>query len=238
MALAPRDQRHHYLRHEGLQYTNADIVDFEMILASYTRERSMGFKFSSARDFLGTTPSYTLIRDPMLRLCHILIACSIDGRIQAHEKVTVTDLFYLRGIDVDSVNVPYLLARYLRLISEDFPVIDTAKLMRLQLCIELDDTWSWVAPRPYRQPDVAAGAPEAAKDGPIADEERDIGQYGSRFLLILYLDSCWTLTDDESGWFRYTSFVDFQIPYERRTRRKTNGASTSTAHRDPQQPDP
>ncbi|GJY39127.1 hypothetical protein Tco_0425491 [Tanacetum coccineum] len=30
-------------------------------------------------------------------------------------KVTVTDLFYLRGMDVGSINVPYLLARYLRL---------------------------------------------------------------------------------------------------------------------------
>ncbi|GKB57302.1 hypothetical protein Tco_0913488, partial [Tanacetum coccineum] len=70
---------------------------------------------SSARDFLGTAPSYTAIRDPILRLCHRLIACSIAGRSQAPEKVTVTDLFYLRGMDVDSVNVPYLLARYLRL---------------------------------------------------------------------------------------------------------------------------
>ncbi|GKD67763.1 hypothetical protein Tco_1321853 [Tanacetum coccineum] len=70
---------------------------------------------SSARDFLGTAPSYTLIRDPILRLCHRLIAYSITGRSQALEKVTVTDLFYLRWIDVSLVNVPYLLARYLRL---------------------------------------------------------------------------------------------------------------------------
>ncbi|GKB76655.1 hypothetical protein Tco_0943550 [Tanacetum coccineum] len=72
---------------------------------------------SSARDFLGTAPSYTLIRDPILRLCHRLIACSIVVRSQAPEKVTVTDLFYLRGIDVGSVNIPYLLARYLMLFS-------------------------------------------------------------------------------------------------------------------------
>nr|GEW00156.1 hypothetical protein [Tanacetum cinerariifolium] len=47
----------------------------------------------------------------MLRLCHWLIACSIAERSQAPEKVTVTDLFYLRGMDVGSVNIPYLLAR-------------------------------------------------------------------------------------------------------------------------------
>ncbi|GJY53370.1 hypothetical protein Tco_0445034 [Tanacetum coccineum] len=44
-----------------------------------------------------------------------LIACSTAGRSYAPEKVTVTDLFYLRGMDVGSVNIPYLLARYLRL---------------------------------------------------------------------------------------------------------------------------
>ncbi|GKG45249.1 hypothetical protein Tco_0495327, partial [Tanacetum coccineum] len=38
---------------------------------------------------------------------------SIAGRSQAPEKVTMTDLFYLRGLDVGSVNIPYLLARYL-----------------------------------------------------------------------------------------------------------------------------
>ncbi|GJT60488.1 hypothetical protein Tco_1004021 [Tanacetum coccineum] len=53
--------------------------------------------------------------NPILRLCHRLIACSIAGRSQAPKKMTVTDLFYLRGMDVDSVNFPYLLARYLRL---------------------------------------------------------------------------------------------------------------------------
>ncbi|GJZ79101.1 hypothetical protein Tco_0643938 [Tanacetum coccineum] len=66
-------------------------------------------------DFLGIPLSYTLIMDPMLRLCHRLITCSIAGRSQAPKKVTMIDLIYLRGMDVGSVNVPYLLARYLRL---------------------------------------------------------------------------------------------------------------------------
>ncbi|GKE42435.1 hypothetical protein Tco_1469719, partial [Tanacetum coccineum] len=39
MALPSRDQRHQYLRFEGLQYTNADIVDFERRLGKiYKRE--------------------------------------------------------------------------------------------------------------------------------------------------------------------------------------------------------
>ncbi|GJU07112.1 hypothetical protein Tco_1123542 [Tanacetum coccineum] len=162
---------------------------------------------SSCRDFLSTAPSYTLIRDPTLRLCHWLIACSIAGRSQAPEKVTVTDLFYLRGMDVFSVNVPYLLARYLRLftagrksgahisgvqfvarlgkhfglltveilgeltvITLELPVIDMAELVRLQICIELDDTWAWVAIGSERQPVAAAGAPAVAEDALIIDE--------------------------------------------------------------------
>ncbi|GKC16446.1 hypothetical protein Tco_1013228, partial [Tanacetum coccineum] len=69
---------------------------------------------SSKGDFLGTAPSYTVIRDPIMWLCNRLIACSIAGRSQALKKVISTDLFYLRGMDVGSVNVPYLLARYMR----------------------------------------------------------------------------------------------------------------------------
>ncbi|GKB66531.1 hypothetical protein Tco_0927943 [Tanacetum coccineum] len=193
MAVPPRDQRHQYLRYEGLQYTNADIVDFKTRLARiYRREvhrvqvldfrglpnliaeglstrmlmehrdaqgqsvftnrawrwlfdirgllvhelileffntrrmswrefilalglhsaeemQTAGFRLywtesarwipdkgdmrdywigiSSVGDFLGIAPSYTFIRDPMLRLCHRLIACSIAGKSQAPKKV-------------------------------------------------------------------------------------------------------------------------------------------------------
>ncbi|GKC00846.1 hypothetical protein Tco_0986982 [Tanacetum coccineum] len=47
-------------------------------------------------------------------LCHRLIAFSISGRGQAPEKVTATNLFYLKSIDEGTVvNIPYLLAQYL-----------------------------------------------------------------------------------------------------------------------------
>ncbi|GJZ25351.1 hypothetical protein Tco_0569604, partial [Tanacetum coccineum] len=171
MALPPHEQRHKFLRYEGLEYTDTDIEDFETRLTRiYRREvhRAPVFNFkglpdlmveglsvrmlmehrdnqgdslftsqarrrlfdirgsltvgfglywagsarqipdkgdlrdywmgiSSAGDFLGTTPSYTAIRDPILRLCHRLIACSIARRSQAPKKVTVMDLFYLKG---------------------------------------------------------------------------------------------------------------------------------------------
>nr|GEU32135.1 hypothetical protein [Tanacetum cinerariifolium] len=70
-------------------------------------------EMEEARDFLGTAPSYVLIRDPVRRLCHRMIAYSISGRVQAPEKVTGVDLFYLCSMDRGTANVPYLLAQYL-----------------------------------------------------------------------------------------------------------------------------
>ncbi|GKF59951.1 hypothetical protein Tco_0176737, partial [Tanacetum coccineum] len=37
---------------------------------------------STDEDFLGPPPSYTLIRDPVLRICHQMMAHSIAGRSQ------------------------------------------------------------------------------------------------------------------------------------------------------------
>ncbi|GKC59698.1 hypothetical protein Tco_1087296 [Tanacetum coccineum] len=263
MALPPRDQRHQYLRYEGLQYTDADILDFESRLTRiYRREvhrvhvfdfgglpdlmaeglsarmlmehrDAQGqsvftsrawrrlfdirgplvhelileffstFRISYARDFLGTTPSYTAIRDPILRLCHRLISCSVAGRSQAPEKVTVTDLFYLRRIDVSSVNVPYLLARSM---------------------LTFFDIWAWVALGPERQPDAAVGALRVAQDAPAVDkgrlgrlEEEVLGlrrDAGSLRRLVVF-----------DGTFRWSSPAAFQ----RRTRQRTGEASTSTA---------
>ncbi|GKE94687.1 hypothetical protein Tco_1579542 [Tanacetum coccineum] len=131
---------------------------------------------SSAGDFLGTAPSYTLTRDLILRLCHRLIACSIVVRSQAPEKVTVTDLFYLRGMDVDPVNVPYLLVRYLRLFTAGrksrahiFGQF-VARLAEHFGLLILDDTWAWVAMEPKRQPNVTASAPSVVEDAPATDE--------------------------------------------------------------------
>ncbi|GJX00602.1 hypothetical protein Tco_0184515 [Tanacetum coccineum] len=131
MSLPPRDQRHQYLRYEGLQMlmehhddggavvftsqawrrlfdTRGPLRQFILALGLHTAEEM------ELPGFARTSPSYTLIRDPVLRLCHRMMAHSIAGRSQAPEKVTMTDLFYLRRLDVGSVNIPYLLARYLR----------------------------------------------------------------------------------------------------------------------------
>ncbi|GKA11511.1 hypothetical protein Tco_0691057 [Tanacetum coccineum] len=229
--LPPREQRHPFLRYQGLEYTDANIADFkERLERIYGRrwsppvflwywsesERMIPVKedlhdywkdILTTGDFLGSPPSYTLIKDLILRLCHRMMAHSIAGRSQVIKKVTVTDLFYFRRMDVGLVNVPYLLARYLRLfatgrkigahifsgqfvarlaehfglltaeilggltvIAPELPIIDMAELMRLQICVQLDDTWAWVAMRPERQPDAAAGSPAVAEDAPAVNE--------------------------------------------------------------------
>ncbi|GKA02540.1 hypothetical protein Tco_0675205, partial [Tanacetum coccineum] len=154
MAHPPRDQRHQYLRFEGLEYTDADIMDFKERLGSLLHElileffstfrfreaildldttrrlqfqlgrvrrriswrefilgmglhtadeiKSVGFSaywaesarqipdkgdlstywvgISYAGNFLGPTPSYTSIRDLMLRLCHRYLRMFASGR--------------------------------------------------------------------------------------------------------------------------------------------------------------
>ncbi|GKC17570.1 hypothetical protein Tco_1014352 [Tanacetum coccineum] len=216
------------------------------------REFILGISF--AIDFLSTALSYTSIRDLMLKLCHRLIACIITGRSQALEKVTVTDLFYLRGMDVGLVNIPYLLARYLRLltsgrkrkamISGDLPVIEMAKLVRLQICVELDDTWAWVALGPER-PACTMAQRLATVEEDVHEIRGALGEH-REILDSMACDfspfSTWTVVGlsqmtSQAG-VRYTSYADFQIQYVRHTRRRTNDASTSTAQQDEQQPDP
>nr|GEV53813.1 hypothetical protein [Tanacetum cinerariifolium] len=62
--------------------------------------RDYWIEISSGREFLGPALSYVLIRDPMRRLCHKMIAYNISGRGHAPEKVTGVDLFYLRSMDL------------------------------------------------------------------------------------------------------------------------------------------
>ncbi|GJS27262.1 hypothetical protein Tco_0487882 [Tanacetum coccineum] len=87
---------------------------------------------SSARDFLGTTPSYTLIRDPILRLCHRLIACSIVGRSQAPEKVVSGGQFVARLAEHFGLLTDEILGG-LAVIAPKLPIIDMTKLRMARL---------------------------------------------------------------------------------------------------------
>ncbi|GKA67767.1 hypothetical protein Tco_0767684 [Tanacetum coccineum] len=141
--------------------------------------RDYEIEISFDKDFLGPAPSYVYIRDPVRRLCHMMISCIISGRGQAPEKVTGVDLFYLWSMDRGTANVPYRLAHYLfrhaegrksgaRLsgghfigcLTAHFGLVSDQGLRGLSV----------VAPRPERQPDATAGAHEAGEDGPAVDE--------------------------------------------------------------------
>ncbi|GKB33833.1 hypothetical protein Tco_0873234 [Tanacetum coccineum] len=135
----------------------------------------------SERGLLGPAPSYVHIRDPVRRLCHRMIACSISGRGQGAKKVTGVDLFYLRSMDRGTANVPYLLAQYLFHHAEgrksgawlsrgELPVIDLHELARLNICARFSDTWAWVAPGPEWQQAATAGALGAAEDALAVDK--------------------------------------------------------------------
>ncbi|GKG00850.1 hypothetical protein Tco_0302540, partial [Tanacetum coccineum] len=66
MTLLPRDQRHQYLRYEGLQYTNADILDFESRLTrKYKREVHMEhvFDFGELSDLMAEGLSVRMLME-------------------------------------------------------------------------------------------------------------------------------------------------------------------------------
>ncbi|GKD77423.1 hypothetical protein Tco_1340044 [Tanacetum coccineum] len=60
--------------------------------------------------------------------------------------------------------------RGLSMITREIPLIDLHELGRLNICVRVGDTWAWVAPRPERQPDAAAGTPGASEDAPAFDK--------------------------------------------------------------------
>ncbi|GJU03912.1 hypothetical protein Tco_1114250 [Tanacetum coccineum] len=253
MALPPREQRHRFLRYEGLQCSDADIADFEGILARIYRKevhRVSVFDFGrlpdsmveglSARmlmehrddqgvslfasrvcrrlfdirgplvhelilEFFSTfrfghaildldTPGALqfqlggvrrhprqgrseglLDRDlycwrfpwhnpilhyPILRLCHRLIACSIDGMNQAPKKVFEIVCCW------EEARAHISGGQFIARLAEHFGLL-TAEILG---GLTLDDTWAWVAMRPERQPDATVGTPAIAKDALAIDE--------------------------------------------------------------------
>ncbi|GJU21106.1 hypothetical protein Tco_1154448 [Tanacetum coccineum] len=266
MALPPRDQRHQYLRYEGLQYIDADIADFETRLARiYKREIHRENRDAQEQSMFTSRAWRRLfdIRGPLVHELILeffsnfrfgkavldldtpgalqfwlggvrLIACSVAGRSQAPEKVTVTDLFYLRGMDVGSVNVPYLLARYLRLfasgrkqgamISGGQYVARLAEHFGLLTEERLQGLTAWVPTRPARQKEGARGVAEEAPIAPGGgDEDEEMPQAGQREVLdSMARDfsrfSTWTITSlarmmDMAG-VPYTRYSESPVEYE------------------------
>ncbi|GJW17633.1 hypothetical protein Tco_0025069 [Tanacetum coccineum] len=250
MALPPRDLRHQYLRFEELQYIDVDIAYFETrpeyserLCLSWIRLELVGFGAYWAES-VRQIPDKGDLSAYWIGIS--LIAYNIDGRSQAPEKVTVTNLFYLRGMDVGSINVPYLLARYLRLFAsgrKQRAMIFGGEFVLVwpeQFGNYLLGETPWMT---WMQYVVAAGAPEAAENALVADEgalavPEDVheirGALGEQREVLDSMAhdfsrfSTWTVVGlshmmSQAG-VRYTSYADFQIPYVRRTRRGTADA--------------
>ncbi|GKF93981.1 hypothetical protein Tco_0283681, partial [Tanacetum coccineum] len=109
---------------------------------------------------------------------------ALPPREQRHRFLRYLRLFAVRrksGAHISSGQFVARLAEHFRLLTAEIlggltvialelPIIDMAELVRLQICVEIVDTWAWVAMGPERQPNAAAGAPAGAQDAPAVDE--------------------------------------------------------------------
>ncbi|GKB48849.1 hypothetical protein Tco_0899602 [Tanacetum coccineum] len=107
-------------------------------------------EMTEAGDFLWPTPSYVHIRDPVRRLCHRMITCSISGRGQGVKKGRKSGARLSVG-------------HFIRCLAAHFVLVSDEGLTGLSIIAQ-------ELPGPKRQQDAAAGASGAAKDAPAADE--------------------------------------------------------------------
>ncbi|GJW57280.1 hypothetical protein Tco_0104011 [Tanacetum coccineum] len=126
-------------------------------------------------DFLGTALSYLQIRDLLRRLCHRLIAHTIVWRGHTLEKVTHTDLYFLKSMDQEALadHFGFLTEESqpgTNVVVRELGEIDLDKLVRLYIYDSLGDVWTWVAPGPERQPIATVSAPMVA-EGALDEEE-------------------------------------------------------------------
>nr|GEW94754.1 hypothetical protein [Tanacetum cinerariifolium] len=128
MALLARDQRHQYLRFEGLKYIDADIANFR-------KEGCIGYRFLiledlspywrgilSEGDLLGTALSYNAIRDSMLRMCHWRFALGRKRGLMISKGQFVARLAEHFGLLTKER------LQELTIIVQDLPVVDMAVL--------------------------------------------------------------------------------------------------------------
>ncbi|GJS62495.1 hypothetical protein Tco_0657279 [Tanacetum coccineum] len=174
IALPPCDQRHQYLRYKGLQYTDVDIADFES---------SAGMLRGRACLLAELGGGFFDIRGPLFQLDgarrrltwrQFILALGLHTN---KEMQTIRFRAHISGGQFVARLVEHFrlltvkILQGLTIIAPELPIIDMVELVRLQICMEIDDTWAWVAMRPERQPDVAAGAPKAAEDALVDDDD-------------------------------------------------------------------
>ncbi|GJY67405.1 hypothetical protein Tco_0469643 [Tanacetum coccineum] len=271
MGLPPRAQRHPCLRFEGLEYTNADIVDFEERLGKiYGRgvHRVQVFNFRGLTDLMVEGLSvHELILEFFSTFRFGEVALDLDTarslqfqldgatrRMSWREFILGMGLHMAEEMESAGFSAYWTKSawrfasgrkrgamisggQFVACLAEHFGLFTEQRLQGLAICKELDDTWAWVAPRPERQPDAAASAPERVArleeevhslQGSMAEQRDVLDSMACDFSRF----TTWTvfslsLMMDRVG-VRYTSYSDFQIPYVKRTRCKTDDANTSS----------
>ncbi|GKD72050.1 hypothetical protein Tco_1330332 [Tanacetum coccineum] len=127
-------------------------------------------------DFLGPSPSYVLIRDPVRRLCHKMISYSISAQyLFRHAEGRKSGARLSGGHFIGCLAMHFGLVsderlRGLQVVTRELLLIDLHELRRLHICTRYGDTWTWVAQGPERQQAAAAGtleANEVAQEIPI-----------------------------------------------------------------------
>ncbi|GJU91991.1 hypothetical protein Tco_1304414 [Tanacetum coccineum] len=98
--------------------------------------RDYWIEISFDRDFLGPAPSYVLIRDPVRRLCHRMIAYSISGE---EERGQVSGGHFIGRLAMHFGLVIDERLRGLQVVTRELPLIDLHELGRLNICRESED---------------------------------------------------------------------------------------------------
>ncbi|GJZ48537.1 hypothetical protein Tco_0602369 [Tanacetum coccineum] len=141
--------------HAWRSWEELDVLESERVILDKGDLSGYWIEISSDKDFLRSAPSYTYIRYPFQRQYH--------------------------SMDQGAANVSYLLAQYLfrhaegrksglSVVARELPLIDMCELVKLNICTEVGDDWSWVAQGVERQPIAMAAAPRDAEDAPDVDK--------------------------------------------------------------------
>ncbi|GKE86231.1 hypothetical protein Tco_1559973, partial [Tanacetum coccineum] len=172
MALPPWEQRPQYLRYQGLNYTNADIADFE----HRDYGRAVVFTSRAWRRLFDTRGPlvWELILEFLstLRFGEVLLDLDASDTIQfqlggARRRISWRQFIVALGLHTgDEMESPGF-ARVGCWIDQHpllvGPIFE-------EICEEIDDTWAWIALGPERQTDAAAGALGAVEDAPTVNE--------------------------------------------------------------------
>ncbi|GJS17176.1 hypothetical protein Tco_0411648 [Tanacetum coccineum] len=141
--------------------------------------RDYWIEISSDRDFLGVTPSYVHIRDPVKEqgscdywpMSHIYNSTVYVQTCKGRKSgARLSGGYFIRRLVDHFGLVSDEGFMGLTVISRELLVIYLHELDKLNICGRFGDTWAWVAPGPEKQPVAAANALEAAKDAPVEDE--------------------------------------------------------------------